>query len=70
MMSSMKKRFNVDSPSFRPASQAGASLGTNGAVVKTLGLSPKAANATPFEPKGFMQGIFQSSQRLIYGRKL
>ena len=59
---SMKKRLNVDSPSFKPATQAVRALDTNGIASKAFGLSPKAANAAPFEPKGFMQGagkIFQ-----------
>lgn len=51
-LSSVKKRFNVDSPSFTPAS-----LTVNGAS-KTPGLSPKAANAAPFKPRNFSPGTF------------
>ena len=47
---SIKKRLNVDSPSFTPT--AVASLAVNGAARKPLGLSPKAASAAPFKPKG------------------
>lgn len=51
--SSMKKRFNVDSPSFTPSS-----LAVNGASqpAKSLGLSPKAASAAPFRPKSAASG--------------
>ena len=51
-MSSTKKRFNVDSPSFTP------SLTVNGSGTKASGLSPKAASAAPFKPKGSMSGIY------------
>lgn len=46
--SSAKKRFNVDSPSFTPAS-----LAVNGTQTKpkATGISPKFANAAPFKPK-------------------
>lgn len=66
----MKKRFNVDSPSFTPASQNGTPnttaagvgetglLGINGTTIsKSIGLSPKAASAAPFKPKGTMSSI-------------
>lgn len=46
---SVKKRLNVDSPSFTPAN-----LTVNGsqAKPKSIGISPKFANAAPFKPKG------------------
>ncbi|KAL8705577.1 MAG: hypothetical protein Q9201_001318 [Fulgogasparrea decipioides] len=45
----VKKRFNVDSPSFTPSS-----LAVNGtqAKPKSTGISPKFASAAPFKPKG------------------
>ena len=51
--SSVQKRLNVDSPSFTPAS-----LSVNGSSLpsKTKGLSPKAASAAPFQPKGTTPG--------------
>ena len=51
---SIKKRFNVDSPSFTPSS-----LAVNGSniIAKTPGLSPKAANAAPFRPRNLTPGI-------------
>lgn len=52
MFHSIKKKFNVDSPSFTPAS-----LAVNGAS-KTPGLSPKAANAAPFKPRNYSSGTF------------
>lgn len=50
---SVKKRLNVDSPSFTPAS-----LAVNDAQLptKTAGLSPKTASAAPFKPKGLTSG--------------
>ena len=57
----MKKRFNVESPSFMPASHNGASLAVNGGPTKASGLSPKAASAAPFKPKGFNSGTSQTS---------
>ncbi|KAL8676738.1 MAG: hypothetical protein Q9186_006770 [Xanthomendoza sp. 1 TL-2023] len=46
---SVKKRFNVDSPSFTPASLA---VNGNQTKSKATGISPKFANAAPFKPKG------------------
>lgn len=46
--SSAKKRFNVDSPSFTPASLA---VNGNQPKPKATGISPKFANAAPFKPK-------------------
>ncbi|KAL8645052.1 MAG: hypothetical protein Q9226_007473 [Calogaya cf. arnoldii] len=46
--SSVKKRFNVDSPSFTPASLA---VNGNQTKPKATGISPKFANAAPFKPK-------------------
>ncbi|KAL8690146.1 MAG: hypothetical protein Q9218_004345 [Villophora microphyllina] len=45
----VKKRFNVDSPSFTPSN-----LAVNGSQArpKSTGISPKFANAAPFKPKG------------------
>lgn len=57
----MKKRFNVDSPSFTPAAQNGATLAVNGTPTKALGLSPKAASAAPFKPKGLSSGLTSGS---------
>ena len=48
---SSKKRLNVDSPSFTPSS-----LAVNGQPSKSSGLSPKAAIAAPFKPKGIASG--------------
>ncbi|KAI4268722.1 MAG: hypothetical protein L6R38_007738 [Xanthoria sp. 2 TBL-2021] len=45
---SAKKRFNVDSPSFTPASLA---VNGNQPKPKATGISPKFANAAPFRPK-------------------
>lgn len=45
---SAKKRFNVDSPSFTPASLA---VNGNQPKPKATGISPKFANAAPFKPK-------------------
>ncbi|KAL8997112.1 MAG: hypothetical protein Q9169_003548 [Polycauliona sp. 2 TL-2023] len=45
---SVKKRFNVDSPSFTPASLA---VNGNQTTPKATGISPKFANAAPFKPK-------------------
>ncbi|KAJ5091408.1 hypothetical protein NUU61_006278 [Penicillium alfredii] len=46
-VSSNKKRFNVDSPSFTPSLLSG-----NGAAPKkSTTMSPKAANAAPFQPR-------------------
>lgn len=47
-----RKRFNVDSPSFTPSL-----LSANGSTAttptkKTATISPKAANAAPFQPRG------------------
>ena len=50
---SAKKRLNVDSPSFTPATPV-PTLGVNGTQFKVSGLSPKAANAAPFKPKSFV----------------
>ncbi len=50
---SVKKRFNVDSPSFTPSLLA---VAGNGAPAKTSGLSPRAASATPFKPKSLTPG--------------
>ena len=52
-LSSVKKRFNVASPSFTPSS-----LAVNGshATAKTIGLSPKAASAAPFKPRTLTPG--------------
>ena len=49
----MKKRFNVDSPSFTPSSLA---PNGNTATSKAPGLSPRAANAAPFLPKSLTPG--------------
>ncbi len=57
---SVKKKFNVDSPSFTPAS-----LTVNGAS-KTPGLSPKAANAAPFKPRNFSPGTLVLRRRLNF----
>ncbi|MCJ1348224.1 PAB-dependent poly(A)-specific ribonuclease subunit 3, partial [Peltigera leucophlebia] len=46
---SVKQRFNVDSPSFTPAALTS---NGHGASPKSTGLSPKAAIAAPFKPKG------------------
>ncbi|KAL8789986.1 MAG: hypothetical protein Q9213_000872 [Squamulea squamosa] len=46
---SVKKRFNVDSPTFTPASLA---ANGNQNKPKSTGISPKFANAAPFKPKG------------------
>lgn len=52
-LSSLKKHLNVDSPSFTPSS-----LSVNGTTPsKSSGLSPKAAGAAPFKPKGLASGI-------------
>lgn len=45
---SNKKRFNVDSPSFTPSLLSG--NGTS-AAKKSNPISPKAANAAPFQPR-------------------
>ncbi|KAL8715484.1 MAG: hypothetical protein Q9220_000819 [cf. Caloplaca sp. 1 TL-2023] len=45
---SIKKRLNVDSPSFTPASLA---VNGNQVKAKSAGISPKFANAAPFKPK-------------------
>ncbi|KAF6218046.1 hypothetical protein HO133_006458 [Letharia lupina] len=50
---SIKKRFNIASPSFTPSSLA---VNGNHATPKTLGLSPKAANAAPFKPRTLTPG--------------
>ena len=50
---SVKKRFNIASPSFTPSSLA---VNGNHATAKTLGLSPKAANAAPFKPRTLTPG--------------
>lgn len=50
----MKKRFNVDSPSFTPATLP--TSGTNG-IPKLPGLSPRTANAAPFRPKNLTPGM-------------
>jgi PAB-dependent poly(A)-specific ribonuclease subunit 3 len=44
-----KKRFNVDSPSFTPSLLSG-----NGVAgpKKSTAISPKAASAAPFQPRG------------------
>ena len=55
---SIKKRFNVASPSFTPSSLA---VNGNHATAKTLGLSPKAANAAPFKPRTLTPGNTISS---------
>jgi hypothetical protein len=47
---SMKKSFNVDSPSFTP-SFLSATENVNANGKKSTGISPKAANAAPFLPK-------------------
>ncbi|MCJ1409726.1 PAB-dependent poly(A)-specific ribonuclease subunit 3 [Ptychographa xylographoides] len=51
---SVKKKFNIDSPSFTPTllNSSLTSLAVNGSAIKPTGLSPKAANAAPFKPKG------------------
>ena len=46
---SLKKRLNVDSPTFTPAS-----LSVTG--TKSTGISPKAAHAAIFKPKGIIAG--------------
>ena len=46
---SLKKRLNVDSPTFTPAS-----LSVSG--TKSSGISPKAAHAAVFKPKGLSAG--------------
>ena len=65
-LSSVKKRFNVESPSFTPASHNGPSLAVNGAATKATGLSPKAASAAPFKPKGFNPGIDQTLHQPVF----
>ena len=45
----MKKRLNVDSPSFTPSSTLAPNGGTS--TPKSSGLSPRAASAAPFKPK-------------------
>jgi len=51
---SVKKRLNVDSPSFTPVllDSSGSSFGSKAA----LGLSPKAAVAAPFTPRSSKAG--------------
>ncbi|KAJ5581726.1 Zinc finger CCCH-type [Penicillium sp. DV-2018c] len=46
--SNSKKRFNVDSPSFTPSLLSGAGVS---APKKSTAISPKAANAAPFQPR-------------------
>ncbi|KAJ5131207.1 Zinc finger CCCH-type [Penicillium bovifimosum] len=46
--SDSKKRFNVDSPSFTPSLLSGAGVQ---APKKSTAISPKAANAAPFQPR-------------------
>ena len=55
----MKKRFNVDSPSFTPAA-----LAPNGTTPpsKTPGLSPRTASAAPFKPKSLTPGKLRNVQ--------
>lgn len=53
LLYSVKKRFNIASPSFTPSSLA---VNGNHATTKTLGLSPKAANAAPFKPRTLTPG--------------
>lgn len=60
---SAKKRLNVDSPSFTPSS-----LAVNGQASKPSGLSPKAANAAPFKPKGISSGTFLHKTANTYPR--
>ena len=48
---SVKKKLNVDSPSFTPSSLSVSSSGQ-----KSKGLSPKAASAAPFRPKSATPG--------------
>jgi hypothetical protein len=64
---SMKKRLNVDSPTFTPASHNAPSLAVNGAATKSTGLSPKAASAAPFKPKGFSSSMMPPSQSVTFG---
>ncbi|KAL8733118.1 MAG: hypothetical protein Q9166_002310 [cf. Caloplaca sp. 2 TL-2023] len=61
---SVKKRFNVDSPSFTPASLA---INGNQAKSKVTGISPKFANAAPFKPKGAATSTAPSSTSLAKG---
>ncbi|KMP07314.1 PABP-dependent poly(A) nuclease 3 [Coccidioides immitis H538.4] len=49
--SSSKKRFNVDSPSFTPSATP---LNGSSGLKKSATISPKAANAAPFLPKGVL----------------
>ena len=62
LLYSIKKRFNIASPSFTPSSLA---VNGNHNPVKTLGLSPKAANAAPFKPRALTPGniVLGSVQR-------
>ena len=53
LLYSVKKRFNIASPSFTPSSLA---VNGNHTPPKTLGLSPKAANAAPFKPRTLTPG--------------
>jgi hypothetical protein len=50
-MCSLRKRLNVDSPTFTPSSIAG-SGSSRSVTPKNSTISPKAANAAPFTPKG------------------
>ncbi|KAL4895768.1 PAB-dependent poly(A)-specific ribonuclease subunit pan3 [Aspergillus ambiguus] len=55
--SDSKRRLNVDSPSFTPSllSSNGSSPTTSSATLKkTTTISPKAANAAPFQPRSVM----------------
>lgn len=56
-MVSVKKRLNVDSPTFTPSS-----LRSNGLSkgISNRTISPKAANAAPFTPKKLNPGMFFS----------
>ncbi|KZF19720.1 hypothetical protein L228DRAFT_250792 [Xylona heveae TC161] len=49
---SLKRRLNVESPTFTPSS-----LANNGGFAKSTTISPKAASAAPFTPKGAAASI-------------
>ncbi|CBF88820.1 uncharacterized protein ANIA_10121 [Aspergillus nidulans FGSC A4] len=49
-----KKRFNVDSPSFTPSllpSNGSSPTSSSSSLKKSSTISPKAANAAPFQPR-------------------
>ncbi|KAI9783367.1 MAG: PAB-dependent poly(A)-specific ribonuclease subunit 3 [Geoglossum umbratile] len=58
LLQSLKKRLNVDSPTFTPTFIAPSSNGAPSASTpsKSTAISPKAASAAPFTPKGMSAG--------------